>query len=209
MSRFWSGSTNTDGSDVDKVITIPAHQDKSKQIVIRSLRMVGGNAASDLRMFAWGDKGQTTTNTAAAANAGDLQLAGDSGANDTLNGEVYAAGDWVLVKLDTRRFLNALGSWQLMLIASVGGATSGTVDLATLTANDGENDPQNAVASGNTAFLMLAEDVYTEVIGSATKIFSAGADVAIFSGNPGYPVSVHAEAATGTTEEMQLTAEYV
>lgn len=207
MSKFFSASVPTSSSDVDSVITIPGQQ--GKQIVVRYLRVIGGSAGSDIRMLAFGDKGKTTTNTAAAANAGDLQLTGDAAANDTLNGAVYAASDWVLVKLDTRRFLDALGSWQLMLIASVGGATAGTVDLATLTAADAENDPVNAVASGNPAYLMLAEDVYTEVIGAATKTFGGGDNSAVFSGKPGHPVCIHLEAGGATAHEMQCTAEYI
>lgn len=207
MIKSRSGIKITTSSDIDEVITFPPEE--GAQIILRNLRVVGGSATSDIRIFSPGNKGKTTTNTAAAANAGDLQLAGDAGLNDTLNGEVYAAGDWVLVNLDTPRFLDALNTWQLMQIASVGGATAGTVDLATLTASDGENAPQNAVASGSTAYLMLAEDVYTELIGSSTKQFDSGGNAFIYAGKPGHPLCLHLEAGGATAHEMQATVEYV
>ena len=205
--KYYSASTYESG-DVDNVITIPPQI--GKKIVITSLRVVGGSAGSDIRVMLWNDKGKTTTNTAAAANDGDLQLAGDTGANDTLNGAVYAANDWVLVKLDSRRYLDALNSWQMMEIAGVGGATSGTIDITSVTAADGENDPVNAVASGNPAYVMLAEDGYTELIGAATKVFGGGkGSSGIFQGSPGNPVSLHLEAAGATVSGMQVTAKYV
>jgi len=207
-NRFWSASKITDAGDVDKTIVIPPRL--GKVIKIRTLRTIGAHATdSFLRMFTPGDKGKTVTNTAAAANAGDLQLAGDAALNDTLKGEVYAANDWVLVKLDTPRFFDTLGSWQLMLIASVGGATAGTVDLATLTATDGENDPQNAVASGNTAYLMLDEDVFKLAIGTGTTIFPTSGQHAIYVGKPSHPVVLSIEAGAAVAHEMQVTAEYV
>ncbi len=206
--QFWSGSTANSASDVDFAITIPPRPGKT--IVVRYIRTIGAHATTCfIRLFGWGDKGKTTTNTATADNAGDLQLAGDTGLNDTLNGTVYAAADYVLVKLDTRRFLDALGDWQFMEIASVGGATSGTVDLATLAASDGETDPQGAVTSGNPAYLALAEDVWKLAVGTSAATIGGSDNAVIFSGKPGHPVTLAMEASASVAHSMEITAEYV
>jgi len=207
MGKFWSANVTTGASDVDNVITIP--RKAGKQIVIRYLRVVGCHATSDLRMFAPGNKTKTAVSTAVTANGDSFILNGDAGVNDTLNGEAIDANDWLLLKLDTPRFLDRLGAWQLLMISSVGGGTAGKIDIDDALPCDGENDPQNAAAVGNEAHCILAEDVYTEIIGAATKVFDGGDNAAIFSGKPGFPVALHLEAGDGVAHEMQVTAEYV
>ncbi len=205
--QFWTGNTYSVG-DVDLVVTIPPRQ--GRQIVIRYLQAIGGSATSDLRMLAWSEKGKTTINNTEAANSGQLRLAGD-GAADVFRGITYAANDFVLVKLDARRYLDALNTWQLLVITTVGGGTVGTIELDSFDNGgcDGETDPAGAVTTGNHAYLMPAEDVYNELIGAATKNFDGGDQAAIFSGKPGHPVSLHLEAGGATAHSIAVTAEYV
>ena len=210
-NKFFSASVEPQGTnDIDNVITIP--QQQGKQIVIRNLRVVGGDAAgpgTNLTMVAWAEKGKTTVATTVAANSGQIDLVAET--QNTLNGQTYAASDWVLLQLDTRRFQDRLGSWQMMEMQTVnaGAATVIDIDAFINGGDDSETDPANAVTAGNTAYVALAEDAYTELIGAATKIFDGGPGAAIFAGKPSHPVSLHLEAGDATEHSMMVTAEYV
>ena len=195
MSKFTSFRTSSSASQSDSDVI---DQQGNKSILIRSLNAVGGNAADTIRAFPCGLKGKTTTTVAITANADIAVLVGDSGVSNTINGDVIAAADFIVIHLDT-------GGWQLMEITSVNGSgANGEIDITGLTPFDAADEPSAAVAAGSTCYVILAVDVLSIDLGTA----SLNLDMP-FVGNPGAPLALSNDGNAAVLHHMSGVAEYV
>lgn len=190
-----------------QVCVIPAHEDKT--IHILSLNATGGNAADTVDFYPADAKGRTTVKTAHAQGTITVDLVGDAGVNDTLNGHVVTSSDWVLLGLDDRDFRYGWGSWQLFKILSLGGATAGTIDINTWTTTSPNNFNAATVsrasaAVGNTAYVIDSTAKQSVKVGATTVYLENP-----FTGNPGAPVVLGSNGQAAITHHISGTAIYV
>ena len=195
MSKFTSFRTESALLQNDSDIILPFQK---RSALVRSLNTTGGNAADTNRFFPGGAKGKTTVKTAIAANADVAILVGDAAVGNTINGNVVAAADFVIMHLDT-------GGFQLMEITAVnGGAANGEIDITGFTPFDGADEPSAAVAAGSTVYVVFAEDVESLVVGTASLNLRD-----TFLGNPGAPCAITSDGAAAVSHRISGVVEYV
>ena len=195
MSKFTSFRTSSAllQNDADVI-----EQFDKKSALIRSLNATGGDAADTIRFFPGGLKGETTVLTAISASDDAGFFVGDTGVKNTINGNVIAANDFILLHLDT-------GGFQLMEIIAVNaGVADDQIEVTDFTAFSGDNAPRAASAVGSTAYFILAEDVSTIGIGTS----SLNLDLP-FLGEGGHPCAISSDGAAAAQQNVAGVVEYV
>jgi hypothetical protein len=182
----------------------------NKTAVVLSLNADGGAAADTVDFYPASEKGQTTVTTAAAASGTTVVLQGDTGANDTLNGHAVSAdNDWVMLNLDSRDFI--LGDWQISKIDTLGGATSGSIDITdafnvVASADQFNNATTFRAASsiGRPAYIIDAADKASITVGSGTVNLEN-----VFAGKPGHPCIITANGTTTGAKMLTAVVGYI
>jgi len=201
MEKYANFAGSSAASQTDSAV-VPSY--RNFKPLIRTLSYRGGTAADAVKIYPATLLGKTTVEDAAADDATSIDLVGDSGANDTINGVTVTTSDFVILTLDGIGDGPSKNGYQLAAIGALGGATSGTIDITTLTPFDGGTGLDAAIVAGATAWIVFASDVVTiDIDTNSDTIY----DVAV--GGAGTPIGVALVSAGANQHDFGGTVKYV